>query len=410
MLTHEQHLERILASVTPGAHRTVALDGPAWPCTLLGSVLAADVTSTLAWPSFTNSAMDGYAVRAADLAQATGPGLPVAGDVAAGDTRVLTLVPGTAWRIMTGAAVPWGADSIVPVEVTDAGVEHVRVTGPAPAHRHLRHAGEDVAAGDVVLPAGTRLGPHHVAVLASCGRTAVEVVARPKVLVLSTGDELVPAGRPLQHGQIHDSNGPMLAALVQAAGAEVLGVAHVRDDEGAVAEALADAIADADAVITTGGVSAGAFDVVKSALLEAGEVTFDKVAMQPGKPQGFGLLGERRVPVFTLPGNPMSTLVSFHVFVLPALRCMAGAAPAPPLRGVADQGWRSPAGRAQFARVSVRRDGAGRIRVVPNARQGSHHLGELAWADALAVVPADVEHVEAGDELDVIMLLNGENR
>lgn len=402
MITHDEHRARILAAVTAGPPEPMPVDEPG----LLGRVLAADVVSAVALPPFTNSAMDGYAVRAADVAEA-GVTLAVAGDIPAGDTRHLDLPPGQAWRIMTGAPLPEGADTVVPVEASDGGVDRVTFTEPAQPGRHVRHAGEDVAVGDVLLPQGTCLAPHHVAVLASSGHREIDLVARPRVVVVSTGDELRPAGSDLDHGQIHDSNGPMLAALVEAAGGLVVEQTHLRDDAAEVSALLARAVEAADLVVTTGGVSAGAFDVVKEALVEAGEVTFDKVAMQPGKPQGFGLLGARRVPVFTLPGNPMSTLVSFHVFVMPALALMGGRAVAPALRAVVEQGWRSPAGRAQFARVQVRCDATGRLVVRPNARQGSHHLGELAQANALAMVPADVEVVDVGDELDIQILLTG---
>lgn len=402
MITHEEHRARILAAVTAGPRERMQLDEPG----LLGRVLAADVTSAASLPAFTNSAMDGYAVRAVDVAR-THVTLSVAGDIPAGDTRHLSLSPGQAWRIMTGAPLPEGADTVIPVEAADGGTERVVFHEPAQLGRHIRHAGEDVGVGDVLLPRGRRLAPHHIAVLASSGLREVEVIARPRVVVVSTGDELRPAGSELAHGQIHDSNGPMLAALVEAAGGVVVEQAHLRDDAAQVSAFLGRVVETADLVITTGGVSAGAFDVVKEALVEAGEVTFDKVAMQPGKPQGFGLIGERRVPVFTLPGNPMSTLVSFHVFVAPALAVMGGQQGVAPRRAVVEQGWRSPAGRAQFARVDVRCDRSGRLLVRPNARQGSHHLGELAQANALALVPADVETVDIGDELDIQMLLTG---
>lgn len=405
MISVEQHLARILdAMPSPTSELVDASRGVA---DLVGRATAEDVRAQVRLPGFTNSAMDGYAVRLADVE--VGQPMPVSGDIPAGDTRLLSLEPGCAWRIMTGAPVPEGCDSVIPVEQSDGGVEQVVFDSLVEHRRHLRYAGEDVEVGDVVVPAGTRLTPHHVAVLVSSGVTALRVYERPGVAVVSTGDELVPLGATLQHGQIHDSNGPMLAAAVHAAGAELAGVHHVEDDEVAVTALFTRLLDDerVEVIVTTGGVSAGAFDVVKGALLEAGEVTFDKVAMQPGKPQGFGLLGERRVPVFTLPGNPMSTLVSFHVFVLPALCALAGRAQPTVLRGVAAAGWRTPPARAQYARVRVVQGPDGRLVITPNERQGSHHLGELAWANALAVVPADVAEVTAGDELDVMMLLEG---
>lgn len=402
VISHDDHLARILAAAPAPRVERLAVSGGS----LLGRVLAADVRSAVELPAFTNSAMDGYAVHSADVNEPCE--LPVVGDIAAGDTRSPSCEPGSTWRIMTGAPMPEGADAVVPVELTDGGVERVRFEAAATPGNHIRHAGEDVRVGDLLLPRGTHVAPHHVAVLASSGVTQVDVVARPRVVVVSTGDELRAAGSELAHGQIHDSNGPMLAALVEAAGAQLVEQAHLPDDARAVSDLLERVVESADVVITTGGVSAGAFDVVKEALIEAGDVTFDKVAMQPGKPQGFGLLGERRVPVFTLPGNPMSTLVSFHVFVLPTLDAMGGRPPRECERAVVERGWTSPPGRAQFARVAVRRDDSGRLVIHPNSRQGSHHLGELAEANALALVPADVDVVQADDELDIQMLLTKE--
>lgn len=402
LITVDAHLTRILAAVTPLPARRVHLADAGWVGDVLGAALADDVRSGVDLPGFTNSAMDGYALRAED---ASGGELPVVGDIPAGDTRELTCAPGEAWRIMTGAPVPSGATTVVPVEQSDGGLERVRFTGEVEDGRHVRRRGEDVRVGDVLLRAGTIVAPQHVAVIASAGVDHVEVAPRPRVVVLSTGDELRPAGEALQHGQIHDSNGPMLAALVAAAGAELVEVAHVRDDAQEVAQVLQRAVQSADAVITTGGVSAGAYDVVKAALIEAGEVTFDRVAMQPGKPQGFGLLGERGVPVFTLPGNPMSTLVSFWVFVAPALARMSGR-PAPRWRRgvVRGSGWTCPPGRAQYARVHAVRGDDDELEIRANARQGSHHLGELGEANALARAPREAHRVETGEMLDVLVL------
>ncbi|MGW3798262.1 molybdopterin molybdotransferase MoeA [Dermacoccus nishinomiyaensis] len=402
LITDAEHLARILAAVPRLPARRVALADGGWVGDVLGRALAADVCSGVDLPGFTNSAMDGYALRAGDAADGE---LPVVGDIPAGDTRELTCAPGEAWRIMTGAPVPSGTTTVVPVEQSDGGLERVRFTGEVEDGRHIRRRGEDVRIGDVLLRAGTIIAPQHVAVIASAGVDHIEVAPRPRVVVLSTGDELRPAGEALQHGQIHDSNGPMLAGLVAAVGAELVEVAHVRDDAGEVARVLERAVATADAVITTGGVSAGAYDVVKAALIEAGEVTFDKVAMQPGKPQGFGLLGERGVPVFTLPGNPMSTLVSFWVFVAPALAHMSGR-PAPVWRRgvVRGPGWTCPRGRAQYARVHAVRGADGELAIRANARQGSHHLGELGEANALARVPREARQVETGEMLDVLVL------
>ena len=232
LITDAEHLARILAAVPRLPARRVALADGGWVGDVLGRALAADVCSGVDLPGFTNSAMDGYALRTEDAADGE---LPVVGDIPAGDTRELTCAPGEAWRIMTGAPVPSGTTTVVPVEQSDGGLERVRFTGEVEDGRHIRRCGEDVRIGDVLLRAGTIIAPQHVAVIASAGVDHIEVAPRPRVVVLSTGDELRPAGEALQHGQIHDSNGPMLAALVAAVGAELVEVAHVRDDAGEVA-------------------------------------------------------------------------------------------------------------------------------------------------------------------------------
>jgi molybdopterin molybdotransferase len=400
----EEHLARILRTVRQLPPREEDL------LAAQGAVLAEDVASPVPLPGFTNSAMDGYAVRARDVAGATTQRpvtLPVLGDIPAGSTRRLSMTAGQCWRIMTGAPVPEGADAIVPVELTDRGLERVAVTEAVPAGRHVRPEGDDVRVGDVVLHAGSLIGPRQVAVLAAVGRARVRVVPWPRVVVLSTGDELVGLGQLPGYGQVVDSNGPMIGAAVAALGAPVRRVGGVRDEVDTFTTALEEALAGADAVITTGGVSAGAYDTVKEVLRTVGTVRFDAVAMQPGKPQGFGVLGEREVPVFTLPGNPVSALVSFEVFVAPALRQMAGQpGDGPTLEAVAAGEWTSPEGRTQFARVVLRRgddDGAAYLAELAGG-QGSHVLGGLAVADALAVIPAGVTRVRPGDRLTCRLL------
>ncbi len=400
MISVEQHLERILHTVSRlASSRRGLLDAQ-------GCVLADDVTSLVELPGFDNSAMDGYAVYAADT-QGAAPGAPVSldvvGDIAAGDTRHLTLPPGRAYRIMTGAPVPDGCDGIVPVEDTDGGTDVVSIAAPAVAGKHIRRAGEDVLAGQVVLRAGELLGPRQLALLASVGHGDAVVTPQPRVVVVSTGDELVAPGVVPGHGQVVDSNSLMLTAAIRDAGAVPYLVRGVKDDVDVFLETMESQLVRADAIVTSGGVSMGAFDVVKEALTRLGTVDFVRVAMQPGKPQGFGTLGPGRVPIFALPGNPVSALVSFEVFVAPALRVMAGrpARGEQPIRAVSTEDWSSAAGRTQFARVRLARTPT-RYTFRLCGGQGSHILGGLSESNAFAVVPADVTHVAAGDVLNCL--------
>jgi molybdopterin molybdotransferase len=406
MISVEDHLARILAAVARLAPRELEL------LEARGCVLAEEVTSPVPLPGFTNSAMDGYAVRSGDVAAASEASpvvLRVAGDIAAGNTEHLTLPDDGCLRIMTGAPMPEGADAVVPVEQTDGGVDRVEIREAAGAGQHVRPAGDDLQVGDTVLPAGTVLGPRQLAVLAAVGRGRVEAVPRPRVAVISTGDELVEPGTVPGFGQVVDSNSLMVAAALGELGADAH-QARVRDDTGSFAATLAREAAECDAIITTGGVSMGAYDTVKEVLAAGGEVTFDRVAMQPGKPQGFGLLGPRRCPVFTLPGNPVSTLVSFVVFGAPARRQRAGrSSVVPTVAAVADHDWTAPEGKVQFARVSLRRSGTGWSAALAGG-QGSYVLGGLAAADALAVIPAEVTRVHAGDRVQCRVLGDLEER
>lgn len=395
MRTVEQYRQHLIDRVPVLVPRSMSVLAPE----LLGSVLAADVVSRCALPGFDNSAMDGYAVRAADVARAPVT-LPVLGDIAAGDTRHLELTAGAAWRIMTGAPMPAHADAVVQVEVTDGGTEQVRIERSVDVGTSVRGRGGDVVDGDVVALAGTVVAPWHLPAIVSTGLGDVTVRPRPRVGVVSTGDELRPAGSELQHGQIIDSNGPMLAALVAAHGFELGPVLTVGDEGPATREALTRLASQVDAIVTSGGVSAGAFEPLKLAF--ADEFEFVQVSMQPGKPQGFGVIDG--VPVFALPGNPVSSLVSFEVFVAPALRTMAGRpAAAASVRATVQTGWSSPSGRTQFARVVL--DSARRI--VSSGGQASHIMGGLAAANALALVPADVTVVADGDVLEVFPLVEG---
>jgi molybdopterin molybdotransferase len=375
-----------------------------------GRVLAADLVAAVSLPSFDNSGMDGYAVRSADLAGATEAApveLPVAADLPAGRTDGPPLVPGTVHRIMTGAALPDGADAVVPVEETDGGTERVRVRLAQEPGAYVRYAGEDVRAGEVVLTAGTVLTAPQIGVAAAVGAATLPMRRRPRVLVLSTGSELVAQGTPLLPGQIYESNGPMIAAAVEDAGGCAELLRFVPDDVDRFLDRLRERITDGtvDLVITSGGVSAGAYEVVKDAFTGRG-VEFVKVAMQPGAPQGAGLadLGDGvRVAVVALPGNPVSSHVSFEVFVRPALRASMGHPypDRPVVAATLGEQWTSPQGRRQFRR-GVLDAIHGTVREI--GRPASHLLGALAHAECLVVVPEDVTQLPAGATLQTWLL------
>jgi molybdopterin molybdotransferase len=364
-----------------------------------GLVLANDLIATIDLPPFENSAMDGYAVRAVDI-QHLPLTLPVSQDIPAGRTDTEPLVAGTAARIMTGAPLPPGADVIVQVERTDGGVDEVRIDSAPAAGVHVRTRGEDVRAGSVVLPAGTVIGPPQIGVAAALGFAELPVRRPLRVLVLSTGSELVEPGKPLGPGQIYESNAPMLAAGINAVGA-VARVEHfVADNVDELRATLRRAGGDTDLIITSGGVSAGAYEVVKDALTGEG-IEFAKVAMQPGMPQGAGRYAG--IPVVTLPGNPVSSYVSFEVFLRPAIRAAMGHPDITrpvvkvPLATPVD----SPAGKRQFRRGHLDTvEGT----VAPWGGPGSHLLSWLAGADSMFVIPEDVTHLDAGDDVEVWLL------
>lgn len=385
-----------------------------------GLALAVDVAAPLSLPVFDNSGMDGYAVRVADVAGAgadTPVRLPVAEDIPAGRTDQLTLAPGTVHRIMTGAPVPSGADGIVPVEQTDGGLpgDAVEIRMAPKPGQHIRKAGEDVTAGAAVLRAGQVVTPAVLGLAAALGLAELPVTPRQRVLVVSTGSELVSAGTALQPGQIYESNAVMLAAAVREAGAEVVAMATAGDDVrqfGAVIDAHA---GEADLIITSGGVSAGAYEVVKDAFGGSGEnsgenkggVEFVKVAMQPGMPQGAGRVGiadeaghVSTVPVITLPGNPVSALVSFEVFIRPALRAAMGLPdPHRPRRTAAlAEDLTSPAGRRQFRR-GVYNPAEGTV--TSYGPPASHHLRWLASSNCLLEIPEEITSLAAGDAVTV---------
>ncbi|MBB2989364.1 molybdopterin molybdotransferase [Mycolicibacterium iranicum] len=369
----------------------------------LGLVLAEDVTAPLSLPGFDNSAMDGYAVLTEDIATAgadTPVRLPVAEDIPAGRTDIPTLAPGTAHRIMTGAPLPTGATTIVPVESTDGGVDTVTIRESKRPGQHIRRAGEDVTAGTTVLQAGQVVTPAALGLAAALGLRELVVIPRQRVLVVSTGTELVTAGTPLQPGQIYESNGAMLAAAVRDAGGEVVASPMTGDDVDAFRQTLHDHVGNADLILTTGGVSAGAYEVVKDALGQGGESTveFVKVAMQPGMPQGAGSVDG--TPAVTLPGNPVSALVSFEVFVRPALRAAMGLSDVERPRRTATltEDLTSPRGKRQFRRGVF--DPADDT-VTGYGPPASHHLRWLASANCLLELDEDTAEVAAGSRVQV---------
>ncbi|MFE4976144.1 gephyrin-like molybdotransferase Glp [Kitasatospora sp. NPDC056651] len=414
--TVDEHLADVLAAVGPlPAIELPLLDAQ-------GCRLDEDVTADGDLPPFDNSSMDGYAVRTADTEGATDvyPSvLPVVGDIAAGAGELPRIGPGQAARIMTGAPLPPGAQAVAPVEWTDGGTgtgvaaaamtapvpdEEVRVLRPVAEGAHIRRRGSDVTAGTTVLEAGTRLGPTQLGLLAAIGRATVKVRPRPRVVVLSTGSELVPPGEPVGPGQITDSNSFTLTAAAQEAGAIAYRVGAVPDDAGRLRAVLEDQLGRADLIVTSGGVSVGAYDVVKEVFETYGGVAFRTLRMQPGKPQGFGRIGGAAgVPLLALPGNPVSAYISFELFVRPVIRTMLGAAEVhrPVVRALCPAALRSPAGRRQFLRG---RHSAADGTVEPVGGAGSHLVGALARANCLITVPEDVTELPAGSEVDVVLL------
>jgi molybdopterin molybdotransferase len=423
----EKYIAEVLAEIRPLPSREIAL------ADVLGAVLDGDVTAQWPLPPFDNSAMDGYAMRAADIASATADNpvsLPVSGEIPAGSTAPNRVEPGTCMQIMTGAAMPAGADTVVQVELTDGGTSTVSIRDAVALGTAVRVAGGDAQPGDLLLTSGTRIGPVHLGLLAAAGHATVLARPRPRVTVISTGDELIEPGNALIPGQIWESNATMLTAAARQAGCQARRHPIVRDNADAVLTAVAEALADADLLITSGGVSMGGeHDVVKAALATLGTVSFRKVAMQPGMPQGFGAVGPTRTPIFTLPGNPVSAYVSFCLFVLPALDALQGldterAAPWP---ATLTKPVRSPAAKRSFLRGVLERTAsvaggepdpgglaglpAGQpaqvtqvTQVTPVAGQASHQLASLARANVLVIVPEEVTSLEAGATVSFLEL------
>ncbi|OBJ32007.1 gephyrin-like molybdotransferase Glp [Mycolicibacter heraklionensis] len=375
-----------------------------------GLVLAADVIAPISLPVFDNSGMDGYAVLTDDIANATPESpvsLPVTEDIPAGRTDIPTLTPGTAHRIMTGAPIPYGADGVIPVEATDGGIDVVQINAATAKGRHIRRAGGDVAEGATVLWAGQLVSAPAAGLASALGLPELTVRPRQRVLVISTGSELIKPGTPLAPGQIYESNGVMLSAAVRDAGAEVVAAVTVADDTAAFTDVLDRyGVRDGavDLVITSGGVSAGAYEVVKDVFGRDGDqgVHFVKVAMQPGMPQGIGRVGSpgSGAAIITLPGNPVSAQVSFEVFVRPALRrAMGMSKPDRPRRtAVLSEKLVSPAGKRQFRRGLLNYETGTVTNYGPPA---SHHLRYLASANCLLDIADEVTELPVGTEVEV---------
>ena len=379
-----------------------------------GLVTAAPVVSAETVPPFANTAVDGYAVSAADTAE-TPVTLRVTGTVRAGMSGLDSPVtPGCAVRIMTGAPVPPGADAIVMVEDTEGSPDSdsVVVLASATTGQHIRPAGDDVVPGDLVIAAGVELTAAHLGVLATIGVTELDVFPRPRVGVISTGDELVDDGSPLAPGQIRDSNRLTLRMLLEAHGYEAIDLGLARDDESVIEAAMRDGARRCDAIVTTGGVSMGDFDFVKSVLDRIGDMRWMQIAIKPAKPLAFGTIDRddgTRVPVFGLPGNPVSSMVSYELFCRPGLRRMAGHddgdLDGPIVSAVVDEPLRRrPDGKTHFARVRCAWDPeTASYRVRSAGAQGSHHMAAMAAADALAELP-DGDTVEPGATVRVRLL------
>lgn len=380
---HAAHVADLLAPALAPRPETIPVNDA------LGRVTSAAVLSPVDLPLFRNSQMDGFAVRSADVAPAPTT-LPIVGEVAARPSSPPDLAPGAAVRIMTGAVVPNGADAVIPVEDTTSEGGTVTISRGRSVGEFVRERGSDLRTGDELLPAGQRLASRHLAVLAAAGLTEIAVIARPRVSIITTGSELVQPGATPVLGQVFDSNGTALAAAVVAAGAVVAARAHVTDDPAELIAALA---VPADLVLTSGGISMGDYEVVRE-LLEPRGASVGHVAMQPGGPQATAVW--EGVPVICFPGNPVSTQLSFEVFVAPLLRTVAGLPQAVRERRQLSDAVVSVAGRRQFLRGRAAEGG----RVVIASGPGSHLVAGLAASDLLVVIPEDVTALNAGDDVE----------
>ncbi|HEY5718976.1 MAG TPA: gephyrin-like molybdotransferase Glp [Gammaproteobacteria bacterium] len=397
MLSVDEALAQIAAQVTPlpGSQRVALRDA-------LGRVLAEDVASRVAVPPYTNSAMDGYAVRGADLELGSGDGLRLVGEAFAGHAFAGTLGRGECVRIMTGAVVPDGADTVIMQEAVSVDGDLVRFPPGVHPGDNVRHAGEDLPAGEVALRAGTRLLPAELGLLASLGVGEVTVSRRVRVAFFSTGDELCSIGEPLREGCLYDSNRYTLHGMLTRWGAEVIDLGVIRDEPALIEQAFRDAAAQADVVITSGGVSVGEADFVKDALDQLGDIGFWRIRMKPGKPLAFGRFHDGSW-FFGLPGNPVSVMVTFYQFVRPALEKLAGREPKPSLwlRVPCLDRLKKVPGRTEFQRGILTTGDDGRLAVRSTGSQGSGILRSMSVADCFIRLEAESGNVEAGTLVDV---------
>lgn len=405
LLPVEDVRERVLAKIEPLPPLELPLTDAS------GCVVAADVLSEVDLPEFASSAMDGYAVRAADLRDAAPDDpieLKVVGRALIGQRPEATVGIGEAVQIATGAPIPAGADAIIPIEDIEGGGDRVRTFGPVAEGRHVRPRGEDVKQGDVLVPKGKRLGAPELGLLANAGVPHPLVHPRPRVIVLSTGDELIPPTESPTFGQVRDSNAYTLFGALREVGAIPVLAGIVKDDPESLKDTVFSYEIQADAFVSSGGVSVGDRDVVKAAFFGRGDVEFYRVAMQPGMPQGFGLVEGK--PFFGLPGNPVSVFVSFEMFVRPAILKMMGRVHLvrPEVAATLSEDVAGPKGKTQFARVEVVRGPDGWT-ATPTGGRGSNLISTVARANGLAVIPVGTDVVPAGSRVKVLLFRASED-
>jgi molybdopterin molybdotransferase len=405
MLSVEDAREKVLSQIHPLAPLQLPLTEA------YGCVVAEDVVAQRDLPEFASSAMDGFAVRSSDVSDATRTSpveLKIVGRAMIGRRPDAVVGGGEAVRIATGAPIPAGADCVVPVEHAEPGAELVRIFEASPEGMHVRAAGEDVKDGQVLVPSGKRLGPPELGLLANAGFPHPMVHPRPRVIVLSTGDELIPPTETPEFGQIRDSNAYMVFAALRDVGAQPVLAGIVKDDVEALKETVLSYVIQADAFVSSGGVSVGERDVVKAAFFRRGDLDFYKVAMQPGMPQGFGHIEGK--PYFGLPGNPVSVFVSFEVFVRPAILKMMGRTQLfrPEVTATLAEDVSGPKGKLQFARVRLERGGDGWI-ATPTGARGSNLISTVVRANGLAMIPPEIEVAHAGSEVRVVVFRSSED-
>lgn len=406
MRTVEEHVDAILSSLpTLDSIELAILDAQ-------GLLCGEEVISQTSLPAFDHSAIDGYAVRVADV-QAARPDdavqLAVVAEAEPGAREARSLSAGTAVRIYPGAMLPSGADAIVPLAWTDRGVARVDIRKAPPKGAYIRREGEDVTPGDTAVTVGTPIGPAQVGLLAAVGRTRVQARPRPRVTVLSIGSELVDVGTVPSLGELIDVNSFALAAAARDAGAAVYRASAVPADKDRLMATLESQLLRTDMLVLSGGFASSSFDVVSECLSELGSVEYTRVAMQPGMPQGFGVIGEREVPVLCFPNDPVSALISFEVFARPAIRFLLGKKRLfrPVTKARSTEHLDSPAGRKQFRRGLLMRHPEGGYVVSPVGGAGAHLLFSMAQSNCLIVIPEDQTQVTEGDDVSVMPLVLG---